>query len=329
MWWSLFSSPSKGYEMEFSKIILELKNSFSLRKNHVLILEALEKENLTADEICSKTGIPKGRIYELLNFLLSSGLIEKGKGTPAYYSMMNPQENVRNFLKKKFDENVEKQTQVMALLEEKSEIEEIKAITGVEEFCFALMEALKRDNNFRIIMGKEASPYTFHTLHPKDDDDFIKVRKMLIENSDLRQSPVILSVNDSTVLQLNRYFNEAFSAQKSFEYIFLKEFYDLYVDLLCKTFGLDKVLWRRDRLEKQLAEFNIKMYVLDEQFPFYAFISEKEVITVLEHKTSFSGIKIRSQKAVNIFRDLFYDMIHRAKPIEYHQMQIEEKYKGK
>ena len=90
-------------------IFSELKKGYNLKKNHMNIIKLLSVEECTADEICERTTIPKGRIYNLLNELIEMRLLERKSGVPAVYSMGDPESRILDFLKHSFTKEVQKQ----------------------------------------------------------------------------------------------------------------------------------------------------------------------------------------------------------------------------
>ena len=65
--------------MKYQELMHELSHSFGIKNNEVLIVQALIGRELTADQICAITGIPKGRVYDFINRLLRLKLIKIGR----------------------------------------------------------------------------------------------------------------------------------------------------------------------------------------------------------------------------------------------------------
>jgi len=63
--------------MQTALVLDELKQNFHLKESHIIIIQSLKEKDLTADEVCSITTIPKGKIYDLLNELMHVNLIKK------------------------------------------------------------------------------------------------------------------------------------------------------------------------------------------------------------------------------------------------------------
>ena len=97
------------------KLFDMLKVKYSFRENHILIMEALLNKNYGADNLSKKTGIPKGRIYEFLNFLLKNKIITSLGKHPKVYSINPLSENIANFLELKFSELSENEAAVRAI----------------------------------------------------------------------------------------------------------------------------------------------------------------------------------------------------------------------
>ena len=90
--------------MSFSDILEILRRYGNFRDNHLLIIRALLNAEMSAEELCRSTGIPKGRIYEFLNYILDNRIVlAKGKHPKKYY-IDSPQDSIARFLEKRFSD---------------------------------------------------------------------------------------------------------------------------------------------------------------------------------------------------------------------------------
>ena len=134
--------------MEIYGILEELKQRYGLRKNDILIIQALLEKDLTAEQICEQTKIPMGRIYTFLNALLPTGLIEKKSGTPACYSAQNIEERILNFLMLKREEMIKKEDDIIARLERIKKLENVKTLVGPGDLNDFLIQQMAADRKY-------------------------------------------------------------------------------------------------------------------------------------------------------------------------------------
>ena len=65
-------------------------NKTNILKDIKQRLHLLEKDRLSAVEVAKISGVPRGRVYEILDNLLAKGLCHSIPGKVKYYSAANP-----------------------------------------------------------------------------------------------------------------------------------------------------------------------------------------------------------------------------------------------
>jgi DNA-binding transcriptional regulator GbsR (MarR family) len=289
------------------EIIRELATEFDLKGKHLLILDALYLEDLSAQQISKKTGIPMGRIYNFLNDLLSYGLVEKTSKKPALYSMKNPSEKITNFLKFKFDKLVEKENKIFDLIEKKQKIESLEVVHSGDEFTFKQIQLLSECNEIRTVVRHGSIPFP---IYPSNSEEFQKVRSVIVEN----RATLAHTTHEMTFL-IHKAHKDAYMKGKHFSAIIEKNALDFNLEIIKAKLGnkfLRKMI--RDILQK-IQKYGIDIYVIQEYVPMQIFITERKVMLSIIHLGITTGVIISSQDVVTLYRDFYDEMIQRSKPI--------------
>jgi len=292
-----------------SEVLEELRNNFHLKKNHLMILKLLLAEACTADEICERTTIPKGRIYNLLNELISMRLIEREQSVPAIYSMKNPNDTILNFLKYAFSKEVQKQTRVIAMLEEKAKFERIEMIITNEAYDYEQI-ALIMEAKWLKTIHRELSISWF--IQPRDENEFWKVRQEINKRRRASTTPK----KDISILKYRAYADVY--KDKPIEQIMTKEALEAYANIIRDLYGKKAVKqWAKDVIEGLEKHKNVKLYILDTPSSmFNTFISDKAVLYILISKGEITGIKLIGNRAVDLYEKYFEELRAKTKPIQ-------------
>ena len=297
--------------MDAKRIFEELEKEFGLRKNHILVLEALNKDDYTADKLSKDTGIPMGRIYEFLNDLLKWRLAEKVSGHPSVYRIGDLRERVMDFLRVQTDGVIAKERKLIGLISEEKEIEQTTIINGREELAFMTMKTTQESSMVRSIVKHETIPTIFY---PFDEGEFIKLRNYFGKKTGDRCA-IFKGGADPTRVQLYRMTKEGYFAGKKETYVMDRHSFDLYISLL-RQLGPKRM---KDVLSTVLGQFdqykNIKVYVVEKSLPISIRIYDNaRVLIRIVHLDAPMGIFIQSKKVAGFYTSFFDDLIGQAVP---------------
>lgn len=293
--------------MSFDAVFGELKNRYGLKSQHLDILTHLQHEDLPADELSRRTGIPLGRLYGFLNGLLDDGLIEKSGRKPFRYSMQPPQEKILLFMKRQFDAAVRSQSEIMALLEQKGRVNHLEVIESSERFSYHMLQMLNEGKYFKTITRQTSFPFS---LYSHDKKDFLAIREAI---GKLRQTlayhtPEIASMMFNTITEFHR-------KRRPYLEIVCKSALDSHLAFIRDEFGEDMRQRILDGIANKIKNYNYNAFVLDEFTPMQIFITDKRVLFSLIHQGKTTGVIIRSSDVVHLYEHLFSSMLARAVPI--------------
>ena len=289
-------------------IIKELANEFDLKSKHMLILDALYDGDLPAHEICRRTKIPIGRIYDFLNELLSYDLIEKISGKPALYSMANPSEKITSFLKHKFDRLVEKENRILDLMQRKQSIESMETIHSGDEFTFKQIQLLSECKAIKTVVRHGSIPFP---IYPSDSTEFQKVREVIVKNR-----PTMAHTTHEMTFMIYKAYKDAYKKGKQFSAIIEKSALDFNLNIIKTKLGEPFLKKMIEGFKEKIKKYKIKIHVVDEYVPMQIFITEKKVLLSIIHLGITTGVLIQSDEVVSLYKDFYDDLVGKSKPIE-------------
>lgn len=300
--------------MEINTILDVLKKNFDLKKNHVLIIKTLYPDNeLTADQILAKTKIPKGGIYEFLNYLLKYDLIEKSLDVPAKYSVKNFNKKLLNFLHKEFENFSRKEAELLELLKEKEEFG-FNLITNTEQYTFELINAANGGSKFDAVIRHGSIPYE---LYPEDEKDFIKLREIIWAKRKVLSG----TENPNLAIILYKAIKDIWNKKKPIRYLITKSGFDYNLNLIKDKLSEDEFKEIVRSILKKLKKYDIKMKVTSEHSPFNLFISDKKVMFVIAHETKIiTGFTSTNKEIISVYQNLFESMYNNSenKNVEFY-----------
>jgi len=299
--------------MDAKRIFEELEKDFGLRKNHIIILEALSKDDYTADKLSKDTGIPMGRIYEFLNDLLKWRLVEKQKGYPATYRVGDLKERVLDFLRFQTDDVISKERKLVGLISEEKEVEQTTIINGREELAFMTMKTTLESRRVRSIVKHETIPTIFY---PFDEGEFIRLRNYFGKKTGDRGA-IFKGGADPARVQLYRTNKEGYQSGKKVTYVMDRHSFDLYIGLL-RQLGPKRMKAVLSTVLDQFEEFkNVKVYVVEKSLPISIRIYDNaRVLIRIVHLDAPMGIFIQSKKVASFYTSFFDDLIGQAVPAQ-------------
>jgi sugar-specific transcriptional regulator TrmB len=290
------------------RIIYELKDGFGLKDKHISILDCLYEERFTAKELSKKAQIPLGRIYDFLNDLMLLQLIDRTPKKPYYYSIENPQEKIKNFLKQKFDEFVTKNAKIFDLLEKTQDREMIDIIHSGDEYAFRLIQIISEAKTIKTIVRHDSLPFI---MYPSDSKDFAKARQAVLKNRE-----TLAHTTHQTTFLLYKAVMEAYQSGKKFMVIMEKKSLDSNRGIIKKELGSEFLVSMKEDILEKLKTNNLKIFAITEHLPMQIYITEDKVFLSIIHLGITTGVVIRSNKAVELYNDYFDDMTRRSTPLQ-------------
>jgi len=273
--------------MEAKRLLKELGLSNYEAEAYLKVVELCVAE---AGEICKKTKIPFGRVYQELNSLASKGLIEVQNTRPKKYRARKPRFAFKTLLQQK---RANMETQLQKTIEAASQIEEIisKEIpTAPKERTFwttavGIEEAVEMIRSNFEEAEKEICIILHHT-HPQEECDF--------------------KGSEATI------FNEAIKATE--RGVKIKA-------LLTEEFIITEMKILKEQGIKEKIMDNIEIRVMKRATPSYFEVidAEKVVLKVNNPKNPAQILaitKIWDVKLAKEIRAIFEEMWKEAKPIE-------------
>ncbi len=291
--------------MNIEVILKELRKNFQLKENHILIIRALVEKKLTAEGICEKTGIPKGRIYELLNELISLKLIQRKRGTPSYYVIEDLESNTLKFLRSCFDNLMERQQRVISLLSKEGQ--KVEVVTDREKCIFLLREALSKDNDFRVVFGSKSVPFFFY---PEENKKYLMVRK---EFSKKRET--LLGDGRNVILVKDSYI-DACRKGKKFKFLITEDAFKLHMKLLSGALRKRELREVMLNIRKYLQRYRIGLRVTKGHIFNYIYSTNSETFIIFFSPSMVIGLLIKSRNAANAFSEMFDDVYKKSSPVE-------------
>ncbi len=294
--------------MGFDTVFQELKKSYGLKGQHIDILSCLQHTDLSAEEISRQTKISLGRLYSFLNALSGWGLIERQGRKPFVYSMQPPQERILHFMKHHFDEQVQKQSKIMDLLEEKDRVQDLEIIESSEKFSYNMMRLLSEAKHFNSIARHTSFPFSLYTHSKKD---FIALRDVITQT----RETLAYHTKEMSSIMFNT-LNDYHRRQRPFCEIVCKEALDTHLALIRAEFGND--LYERivEGIRNKIVNQNFTAYVFPDYTPMQIFITDKKVLFSLIHKGKTTGVIIKSSQVINLYEQMFSTMLARSVPIQ-------------
>jgi sugar-specific transcriptional regulator TrmB len=285
-------------------LINELGKNYNIPDKQLRILKALEFKDLTAREISKKTQIPIGRLYDYLNALLTSKLIDKTKKKPCKFSFKEKNEKVYAFVKNKFEEAITKESTILSVLEKSKT--EIKLITSKEDYIFECRRIYGEENNICFIERIMTPPYY---LYPEDYADYKKVREYIGKKRN-----VMLENTTLQNLYKDSYF-ENLNKGKKFIGIANKNAIISFVNILKKTLDKEKFESHIRKIINLLKTEKVSCRLCSEAFPYYMITTKNYVFLCFNMPENITGLLVRDVKAAQQFKEFFDSIYQKSEPL--------------
>jgi len=290
--------------MPMTDIIEELGSKYNLPEKQLRALKVLSIKSLTAKKISHETSIPIGRLYEHLNSLVNSGLIEKSKGKPSIYSFEDKEKKIYNFLKNKFDETISKEAAMLALLEKMPR--EIRLLTTRGEYVNECRRIYNEEKEMCFIERKVSQPYYFY---PEDDEDYKKVREVI-----KRKRKLILD-SQSLWKPYKETFFENLSKGKRFLNITNKKSVRNFLYNMKKALGKEKFNKQLKKIIEIVQRKNIDCRLSREEFPYRMIVTKNLVVISFTMPDKIVQLLIRDKETAKQFLEFFESIFRESEPI--------------
>ena len=149
------------FKMKVEEFIEELNLN---KYKKAIYLWLLKTNNSAAKEICNKTEVPYGKIYETLNEMEKQGLISIIPSEPKTYKALNPKIAFK-FMLEKQKESINQKIKKIDLLEKVEKIKkqnldtELLVLKGRDKYMAMMKSMIERTKNeFCLIPGKLTEP---------------------------------------------------------------------------------------------------------------------------------------------------------------------------
>jgi len=288
-------------DMDNKRVFDELEKEFGLRKNHILILDALSKDDYTADKLAKETGIPMGRIYEFLNDLLGWKLIDKKSGYPALYRVDNLERKVLDFIRKQHELNLEKEKRLLRLVEEKAG-DQVDYITDREKYVLEDLRIVKESDSIKTIQRTELLP---QILYPLEEEDFIKLRNFMGG----KRKTLLTRKTDPLRIMSFRAMKEAYLENKRFVYVIDNSTLEKNVSLFRRYYGKRFPQAMADLISQLERYPKVKVLVTKHSLPIFVRMGSKRVLLGVSYFGSTLGVLIKSEKVSAFYENHFEELM--------------------
>lgn len=288
-----------------NSLLRELGSRYGLSSFEIKIIRSLHRDEMTADEICVKTGIPKGRIYTLLNMLIRKRLIEKIEKNPASYSAGNFEKKVAVFLDMTFHDNQLYEKEMISVLNQ-AEAGKIELLNDSAKYMKDVLKMLSECKKMDIILRHGVSPII---LYPKEKKDFLKIRKWI---STYR--PTFTGIGESSYIFFAKYHELAES--RKINYVATEESVINYFNAVKKCFGGKRFkIFVKTKLQA-IRNHNLGIRLLKASFPYSLNVSETNAMIALVYRKSILGFTTTSRQIIDIYQNTFKGSFSQGMPIQ-------------
>jgi predicted DNA-binding protein YlxM (UPF0122 family) len=278
----------------YKELLDELEKRFNLTKFESSIIMSLKDQDLSADEICDTTNIPKGRIYQFLNNLVDKKLIEKIEKNPALYSTVNFPEKVSDFLDDKLMETRLFEKEAISLLN-RTKPEETAIISNSGEYKHNVLKILKESNHVDIIQKNGSIPFIFY---PGDRNDHAKIRH------NISKTRITFTGEGIESCKFHEGHHEL-SHSVIINCIADSESMKTYLDICKEYFGTAKFRSFIEKILKCIIRHKMKIKIIDESHPYNLYVSDNySMLSIIYHK-SIMGFSTTAPSIIKIYEGIF------------------------
>lgn len=273
----------------------KLKSYYGLNSNHFLIMKVLLTKDLTAFDISKRTGIPKNRIYGFVRDLVSKGLVRKVDTRPSKFSIKNLNENICNFLTKRFDELTGTYIRIYELLEEKEKEPNVRYFVGTKSHILEVLDLIKNANSLKIMCSKERVPYF---LYPFNEKLFLKARNFVA-----KKRAVFTGIGQSYFLY--KKYHEFLERDKEIIYVIDENSVKNHIKHLKSC--LNRTLFKSfvSNLNKKIDSFKLRIILIPNPLYIHIHLTENCVLKNIVSGELNIGVRVDSKSVAKIYHDLY------------------------
>ncbi|MBI4152979.1 ArsR family transcriptional regulator [Candidatus Woesearchaeota archaeon] len=286
-------------------IYASLQKEFGLKEKHILIVKELEDKELSAEDICRRAGIPVGRIYEYLNFLVEQGIVKRSAQRPFKYSIPDVKRSIVRFTQNRIDDLMRSQSEMMYNLRESAQ--QVSVVHNAMAFTQAHINMVLEGNVYRIMCIQGSFPYL---LYPQDFNAFMRIRDIVT-----RARPTISRAGQDMAHLIYKAYQDALEAGKRLIVIFDRKTFDFHMKLFRDALGQEEFVALLNGLIQKLQAYDTDVYVVDEFNPLQIDVSEKRVSLSLRYVGVTTGIIVEGTEAVQFFTHVFDEKVKKAQDV--------------
>ena len=278
------------------ELVRILTQSFGVGDKHLAIIQRLENNALTAEALCKSTGIPQGRIYDYLRFLVDAGLVQKTTKRPYRYSIPDLKKNLVGFTQQAIDRLIQYQSEMMYLLKQ-DKLPAIASLSNAMLVTQTHLSLLTEAQPFRIICISGSYPYL---LYPTEFKAFIKLREMVAS-----VRPTISHGGKDVAPLVHRAYLDAVKQGKRILVLFDRKTFDFHMALFREKLGNNGfVRLLRENLDR-LEKSHVQAYVMSDVSPLQIDINEKKVCVSMRYLGASSGLSMSHEDVVAFYQRFF------------------------
>ncbi len=282
--------------MDIDRVLQLAEKNFNFRLNNQLIIKALyNKGQMTADEICDETGVPRGRVYEYLNELVEKNLIVKTSKQPFRYYIDSMEQRAVEYSANSLMRALKKQENLIKKLKVKDSLIPLSNLS--DKIILRSREEYNAEKLGFILRDKLYHSFFF----PFNDLDEYFSFKQKFEKGVIPRSYSMEARRDlSLSLMVAKHTFEQKIPVKS---VMGKSSIDFYFRRVKRVFGKEELAKRLQFILDILDENKqFKIRVVDEYFSYSLSLTDKSLVfTIVEEMNEdffMNGFLLRNEKDV-------------------------------
>lgn len=302
--------------MDTGKVLWELKKEPKISGKLRRIIKTLidEDKALTAEEICEKAEVPKGRVYSYLNDLIEKKLILKKDEKPAKYWIDSLEQRIIQHSYSDLSKKARKQKKLV------SEIKDFESITPISEMReLILLEAREKMIGEEIGMIQRNKTYP-SLFYPQDDwESYFKFReKMGRFRKEKEHFNPVDKRNQGLSMEATK---RSLKEDIPIKYVLSKSSYERFTRRLAQEFNSEEV---KDTLQRILGTLkennNLEIRVVEEPCNYTLLITDKSLIFGLiermPEETLITGFLLRGEESVDRYWSIFNTRYRKGEELE-------------
>lgn len=276
----------------------KIGKALSLGKNQIKIIEILSLGEKNAEELSTKSGIPKVKIYTFLNELINSNAIKKTTAFPSRYYISSIEDTIQNLLDKKFENFMDKRAEILSFLENSDLKQVTKSIFSENEYTKALIDVYSKNNALSIISKADSFP---RFLCPKDKQNYLryrntvqKYRKKFTEHENNIDKTALYSI-----------YTKMLNGKRPVRQTISKAGLSNYFAMVSKEFGKCELKRRLVEIKNDLQKYDFEVRVVNSEYPFNLHVTNSSVCFATVCKNCVIGFSSIDKSLISTYNKLF------------------------